>query len=54
MRFHTGVNINNYGLTTRLFAAIDVSNGKFGNNVAYVKGFAYKYFSGRIGFTLIF
>jgi len=53
-RFHAGVNINNYGLTTRLFAAVDVSNGEFGDNVAYVKGFRYKYFSGRIGLTFIF
>lgn len=53
-RFQAGVNINNYGLTSRLFAAIDIANGEFGDNVAYVNGFTYKYFSGRIGITFIF
>lgn len=53
-RFHAGVNINNYGLTTRLFAATDIAYGEFSDNVSYVNGFEYKYFSGRVGISFIF
>ena len=54
LRFNAGININNYGLTTRLFAASDIAYGEFSDNVSYVNGFTYKYFSGRIGLTFIF
>ncbi len=54
VRFQTGVNINNYGKTTKLFLAVDVSNGKFGSKNIYVPGLPYKYLSSRLGVTFIF
>jgi len=53
-RFQGGVNINNYGLTTRLFASVDISNGKFEEDIASVYGLDYRYLSSRIGLVFIF
>jgi hypothetical protein len=53
-RFQAGVNINNYGFTTRLYLAIDVASGKFNENNVYVPGLPYKYMSSRFGLTFIF
>ena len=54
VRFQTGVNLNNYGKTTKLYLAIDVANGKFNEENAYVPGLPFKYISSRLGFTFIF
>ena len=53
-RFQAGVNLNNHGLTSRIFLAIDVSNGKFSENNKYVPGFPYNYLSSRLGAVFIF
>jgi hypothetical protein len=53
-RFQAGVNVNNYGITTRFNIAVDVCSGKFGSNNDYIPGFPYKYVSGRIGTVFIF
>ncbi len=53
-RFQLGVNINNYGKTTKLYLAVDVANGKFNENSTYVPGLPYKYLSSRLGVTFIF
>ena len=53
-RFQAGVNINNYGKTTKLYLAVDVANGNFNKNNMYVPGLPYNYFSSRFGVTFIF
>ncbi|NOZ35216.1 MAG: hypothetical protein GXO80_07955 [Chlorobi bacterium] len=53
-RFQAGVNLNNYGKTTKLFLAVDVANGKFGDDNVYVPGLPYQYLSSRFGVTFIF
>ena len=54
IRFQGGVNINNYGFTSRIYIAVDVINGKFSENNIYVAGLPYKYISSRLGVTFIF
>jgi len=53
-RFQLGVNINNYGKTTKLYLAVDIANGKFSKNSTFVPNFPYTYFSSRFGVTFIF
>lgn len=52
-RFQTGININEYGFTTKLFFAIDVSKGTFEKNNQYVPGLAYNYNGARFGIVFI-
>ncbi len=53
-RFQAGININEYGFTTRLYLAVDVSNGKFSEDNEYVPDIPYNYSGGRFGVVFIF
>ena len=53
-RFQAGININEYGFTTRLYLAVDISGGKFSEDNEYVAGLPYNYSSGRFGIVFIF
>ena len=53
-RFQAGASINNYGFTTRLFLAIDVSSGQFEPDNIYVPDLPYQYISSRLGIVFIF
>ncbi len=54
IRFQTGININNYGFTTKFWFAGDISSGKFNADNIYVPDYIYKYSGGRFGVTFIF
>jgi len=53
-RFQMGANLNNYGFTTRLYFALDISAGEFSENNNYVPNFPYQYISSRLGVIFIF